>query len=144
MANDNDQRYTSFLGTGWSFPPTFSKTAAGVEMVRDEEDIRQSLAILLSTTVGERIMEPRYGCDLDHLLFEPLNTTTKTYVAGLVEHAILLYEPRIDLERLTIDTGAAEEGRVDIVIEYTVRGTNSRYNLVYPFYRTESGTGSAT
>ena len=95
MAENKEPLQTSFLGTGWSFPPTFSKIKKGVEMTSDEEDIQSSLRILLSTAVGERIMQPKYGCNLDDLIFEPLNTTIKTYIRGLVKQAILIFEPRI-------------------------------------------------
>jgi len=136
MTNDKDTIYTSFLGRGWSFPPTFSKTTRGVEMTADEEDIQKSLEILLSTSPGERFLQPKYGVNLDALLFEPLTTTMKTYIRGIIRHALLLYEPRIELHNVTL---REEEiaGRVDILIEYTVRTTNSRYNLVYPFYLRE-------
>lgn len=137
-ANDSDTLSTSFLGTGWGFPPTFSKEKRGVGMISDEEDIQSSLKILLSTRVGERIMQPKYGCSLDHLLFEPLNTTMKTYIKGLIRMAILHFEPRIEVNAITLETAPDAEGRIDITISYTIRATNSRYNLVYPFYRYEA------
>ncbi|MBI5550159.1 MAG: GPW/gp25 family protein [Desulfobacterales bacterium] len=128
----------SFLGKGWSFPPLFSLAQKGVVMVADEEDIRQSLQILLSTALGERVMQPKYGCNLNDLLFEPLNTTVRTYIRGLVKQAILIYEPRIQLNDVAIEMLDEPSGRVDLVVDYTVRTTNSRYNLVYPFYREEA------
>jgi len=128
----------SFLGKGWSFPPLFSLAQKGVVMAADEEDIHQSLQILLSTAVGERVMQPKYGCNLNDLLFEPLNTTVRTYIRGLVKKAILIYEPRIQLNDVAIEMLDAPSGRVDLVVDYTVRTTNSRYNLVYPFYREEA------
>jgi phage baseplate assembly protein W len=128
----------SFLGRGWSFPPLFSLAQKGVVMAADEEDIRQSLRILLSTALGERVMQPKYGCNLNDLLFEPLNTTVRTYIRGLVKQAILIYEPRIQLNDVSIEMLDEPSGRVDLVVDYTVRTTNSRYNLVYPFYREEA------
>lgn len=128
----------SFLGKGWSFPPLFSLAQKGVVMVADEEDIRQSLQILLSTALGERVMQPKYGCNLNDLLFEPLNTTVRTYIRGLVKQAILIYEPRIQLNDVAIEMLDEPSGRVDLVVDYTVQTTNSRYNLVYPFYRAEA------
>ncbi len=128
----------SFLGKGWSFPPLFSLAQKGVVMAADEEDIRQSLQILLSTALGERVMQPKYGCNLNDLLFEPLNTTVRTYIRGLVKQAILIYEPRIQLNDVAIEMLDEPSGRVDLVVDYTIRTTNSRYNLVYPFYRAEA------
>jgi len=126
----------SFLGTGWGFPPSFSRSSGGVEMTSDEADIRDSLTILLSTRVGERVMQPNYGCNLDRLLFEPLDTGLQTYLQDLIRTAILYFEPRIILERLRL-TLHQNEGRVDIELEYLIAATNTRRNFVYPFYLAE-------
>ena len=128
----------SFLGTGWSFPPAFTKDPCRVMMVSDKEDIDQSLRILLSTRHGERIMQPEYGCNLDILLFEPINTTLLSLVKDLIEKAILYHEPRIDLKGIDINTERVDEGLLVINLDYVIRSTNSRYNLVYPFYLNES------
>lgn len=127
----------SFLGRGWSFPPEFNRESKAVKMLEDEEDIRSSLHILLSTRPGERIMVPGYGCNLDELLFSPLNLTTKTYVVDLIRTAILYYEPRIDVNKIEIVQTDAFHGVLLIQIEYTIRATNSRMNMVYPFYKEE-------
>ena len=127
-----------FLGTGWSFPPRFSKIKKGVEMVSADDDIKESLQILLSTRLGERFLAPKYGCNLDELMFEPLNTTLKTYIRGLVRQAILIYEPRIELEDVVIETLDEPAGKIELAVHYRVRATNSRYNLVFPFYRGEA------
>nr|WP_319509684.1 GPW/gp25 family protein [uncultured Draconibacterium sp.] len=129
--------YNSFLGTGWSFPPEFTKVTKGVKMLRDEEDIKSSLEILLSTRLGERIMVPDYGCNLDELLFKPLNVTVKTYVIDLIQTAILYHEPRIDARKISIDETYELNGELLINIEYIVRATNSRKNMVFPFYKGE-------
>jgi phage baseplate assembly protein W len=129
---------TSFLGTGWGFPPQFSSTPGQVVMLSDEDDIRSSLEILLSTRPGERVMRPDYGCNLDELVFEPLTTTFKTYIKDLITTAILFYEPRIDVNKIELDDTGEVEGRILISIDYTVRSTNSRYNFVYPFYKNEN------
>ncbi|MEP6846707.1 MAG: GPW/gp25 family protein [Panacibacter sp.] len=127
----------SFLGTGWAFPPTFTVNPCTVEMVSAEEDIKQSLQILLSTRHGERVMQPEYGCNLDVLLFEPINTSLITFVKDLIEKAVLYHEPRIDLKKIDIVTDQVLEGLLLIELEYVIRSTNSRYNLVYPFYLNE-------
>ena len=128
-----EENEKSFLGTGWGFPPTFTKEGKGVVMISDEEDINSSLAILLSTRVKERVMRPTYGCDLSDLLFEPMNLTMLTYMKGLVNDAIIEFEPRIKLLDLGLEAEQME-GRVTISVEYEIRGTNSRFNFVYPFY----------
>ncbi|MHA7059795.1 GPW/gp25 family protein [Aquimarina sp. M1] len=132
----------SFLGTGWGFPPEFKKEGNGsgkVIMLSDEVDIKSSLEILLSTRLGERIMVPNYGCNLDELLFKPLNLTLKTFVKELIKNAILYYEPRIDVEKIQIDQNNELDGKLLILIEYRIRVTNARNNLVFPFYK-EEGT----
>jgi uncharacterized protein len=127
----------SFLGTGWSFPPTFTKASAQVEMLSDEADIQSSLEILLSTRRGERVMQHKYGCNLDEMLFEPLTTTFKTYIQDMIKTAILYFEPRIDAKKIELDDSRETEGVVLVIIEYVVRSTNSRFNYVYPFYKNE-------
>jgi phage baseplate assembly protein W len=128
---------TSFLGTGWSFPPEFAPQA-GVVMTAAEVDIAQSLKILFGTSLGERFLRPRYGLNMHELLFEPMSTTMKTYLEDRIRTTILIYEPRINLLSLQLDTTALAEGRVLLVVDYEIRATNSRYNLVHPFYASDS------
>ncbi len=124
----------SFLGTGWSFPPAFQLAKGAVQMVSEEDDIRQSLFLLFSTTPGERLMRPEYGCDLQRLVFERLNASTESQIVDLIRMAILRYEPRITVEEVRATLSDALQGRIDIEVSYTVRLTNSRDNIVYPFY----------
>ena len=126
-----------FLGRGWSFPPLFDKATKAVVMLEEEKDIESSLEILLSTKLGERIMQPTYGCNLDDMVFENMNLTMLTYMKDLLENAILYHEPRIELEKLDIDTSNQQEGMLLIVLHYLVRTTNSRYNYVFPYYINE-------
>ena len=130
-------KISSFLGRGWGFPPEFSKSTKSVLLTEEEEDIEKSLEILLSTRLGERIMVPEYGCNLDELLFKPLNLTLKTFVADLIKTAILYHESRIDVEKISIDQSTENDGILLITIDYLVRITNSRKNMVYPFYKNE-------
>jgi phage baseplate assembly protein W len=127
----------AFLGRGWSFPPQFDRAAKGVLMLEEEADIQSSLEILLSTRLGERIMQPTYGCNLDDMVFEAMNLTMLTYMKDIIQNAILYHEPRIELEKLEIDTSNQNEGMLQIVLHYKVRTTNSRYNYVYPYYINE-------
>jgi uncharacterized protein len=136
MAEKMDSDH-AFLGRGWGFPPTFDRASKSVGMLEEEKDIESSLEILLSTRLGERIMQSNYGCNLDEMVFEAMNLTMLTYLKDLVENAILYFEPRIDLERLDIDTSRETEGLLLIKIDYTVRTTNSRFNYVFPFYKNE-------
>ena len=136
--NGSGQQYTSFLGTGWSFPPEFTRENGKVVMTSDEADIEASLKILLGTALGERFLNPKYGLDLHEMLFEPMSMTMKTFVKDRVQTSILVYEPRINLLSLELDTSAQEDGKISILVEYEVQATNSRYNLVYPFLTSDS------
>ncbi len=127
----------NFLGRGWSFPPTFVRDRAAVAMLEEETDIASSLEILLSTTPGERVLQPFYGCNLSELLFETLDTRMKTLMADKVESAILYHEARITLENVKLDDSLELEGVVRIEVVYRVKSTNSRFNFVYPYYRLE-------
>jgi hypothetical protein len=127
----------TFLGRGWSFPPTFNRSIAGVEMLEEEADIASSLEVLLTTSQGERVMLPQYGCNLDELVFESLDTRMKTLMADKVESAILYHEPRIELEKVQLDDSRELEGVVLIDVIYRVKTTNSRFNFVYPYYKAE-------
>jgi phage baseplate assembly protein W len=129
----------SFLGIGWSFPPEFQIDQNSVKMISDEEDIKSSLNILLTTRLGERVMLPDYGCNLEELMFENLDRTLVTYVTELIKTAILYHEPRIDVIKIDISETDPLEGRLVIAIDYKIRATNSRTNVVFPFYK-EEGT----
>lgn len=133
--------FNSFLGTGWSFPPAFNHAVGSVELVSNVEDINQSLNILLSTTLGERVMQPKYGSDLTEYVFEALNSSVIGYIKDRVRNAILYYETRITVEKIDVtadDSFDLIEGRFTISIEYTIPGTNSRFNYVYDYYKNEA------
>jgi len=126
-----------FLGKGWSFPPSFSSEKGAVDMVEGVNDVHESLWILLSTEPGERIMNPHYGCRLKSLVFETINSNTIVKIQRTVEQAILYFEPRIIVNRVNIDTEQSLEGLMKIEVDYTIRTTNTRHNLVYPYYLLE-------
>jgi len=134
----NDEKDISYLGKGWSFPPSFDKISGETVMVVNEEDIKQSLEILLSTRPGERVMQPGFGCNLDVMLFESITTTLITYVKDLVRKSILFHEARIDVDDIKIDIENVLKGLILIKVDYTLRSTNSRFNFVYPFYLEEA------
>lgn len=146
MANPPDDA-PSFLGTGWSFPPQFTRNDRGVldvVMTSDEDDIRASLTILFGTVQGERFLVPKYGLDPHELLFEPASTTMTAFLKDRITVAILIHEPRIRVIALDVDTPDPYAGLLRISLDYEIRATNSRYNLVYPFYRHDSSEVRAT
>jgi phage baseplate assembly protein W len=126
-----------FLGNGWSFPPAFIKASAGVAMTSGVLDIERSLQIIFTTALGERIMQPTFGCSLEDALFEPMNSSRITYTENLIRTAILFHEPRIDADTIAIRPDQPE-GVFWVEIGYVVRGSNSRFNFVFPFYINEA------
>ena len=128
----------SFLGTGWRFPPTFTKGGSDVEMASGVEDIHQSLQILLSTRLGERPMQDDFGCDLHQALFEEIDQDLINSLTSIISDAILHHEPRINMDQLNVSESQSQQGLLLISIEYTIKSTNSRFNMVYPFYINEA------
>jgi uncharacterized protein len=131
-------QFNDFIGKGWSFPPDFDKALPGVLITEQYDDIRSSLEILLSTRPGERLMQPKYGCNMEELLFENLDTGMKTLMADRIRTAILYFEPRIEVKKIELDDSNQAAGVVLIQIEYIVSATNTRFNFVYPFYKNEA------
>jgi hypothetical protein len=128
---------TDFLGRGWGFP-----IAVGLDdeinLVSDAEDIRQSIRIILETDPGERVMRPDFGAGLRRMVFEPINTSTMALVQQRVESALVAWEPRINVQDVVVTAERASSGILDIRIDYSIRSTNTFYNLVYPFYLQEA------
>jgi phage baseplate assembly protein W len=129
----------SFLGVGWAFPPCVEPDGA-VALVAYEEDIRQSIFIIIGTNPGERVMRPDFGAGLNAFLFEPISFTTMQRIKQRVEEALIDWEPRIDVEHVRVSNDRSEPGKLMINIEYRVRATNTHANLVYPFYLEEGTT----
>jgi uncharacterized protein len=126
-----------FLGKGWAFPPSFVRGPDTVSMVSQEEDIEQSLQILLSTTLGERFLAPTYGCNLHDYLFESLDAGTQRFLEDLIETAVLFHEPRIKLDKINMVVPDSREGPILFELDYCIKTTNTRTNYVYPFYKSE-------
>lgn len=127
----------AFLGRGWEFPPTFDSVTKSAVMTEYEDDVASSLKILLTTMRGERVMLPLYGCNMQELLFRSLDTRTKALIVDMIETAIIYHEPRIKLEKVKLSDDSEIEGRVVIEVIYRIKTTNSRFNFVFPFYKTE-------
>jgi uncharacterized protein len=129
-------RPPSFLGRGWAFPVA----AAGPDdmaMAEDAEDVRQSILIILRTAKGERAMRPDFGCGLQRLVFQPINAALKTLARKEVQEALVAWEPRIDVNSVTVTEDPRARATLLIDIRYLVRTTNTFYNLVYPFFLAE-------
>ncbi len=127
----------SFLGVGWSFPPTFRREFYGVEMLVEEADVRSSLGIILSTITGERVMLPTFGANLQPYVFEPMNVPNIAMIEKIVHDALVYHEPRIIVGDIN-STPDEANGVLLIDISYTIITTNTRYNYVFPFYVNEA------
>ena len=122
-----------FLGTGWSFPVE-SDINGQIVMASDEASIRQSIWMILGTSPGERVMRPDFGCGLYDLVFAVNNPATTGQIVRMVREALIEWEPRIDVLDVFVTPDEAQPNLLLIEINYQVRTTNSRFNLVYPFY----------
>lgn len=127
----------SFLGTGWAFPPQFSKSLDSVIMTSEDENIHQNLNILFQTKVGERIMNFAYGTKLSLLVFDRISAKLIGDIEETITDAILFYEPRINLEEVLVDDTDYRDGLINVEVKYIIRQTNNRGNYVYPFYLNE-------
>ena len=133
-----DSSIATYLGKGWDFPPKFLKSQGEVKIISDIEDIEKSLHTIITTRRGERIMRPKFGCDLTDQIFENLSATQTTIMKNRIEEAIIIYEPRIEVIKIALDTQNFLEGKFLIKIEYLIRATNTRRNIVFPYYITEA------
>ncbi|HSC70799.1 MAG TPA: GPW/gp25 family protein [Candidatus Methylomirabilis sp.] len=127
-----------FLGVGWKFPVRLSEQGE-FTLSRYDEDIRESIWIILSTAPGERLMRPDFGCGIHEFVFAPNTTRTAGLVRQKVEEALNRWEPRIEVQEVRVEADPDSPVVLLIHIAYRVRATDSRFNLVYPFYLEREG-----
>jgi phage baseplate assembly protein W len=134
MSNDRD-----FLGKGLRFPVSVNLNG-GVSSSQLEENVRQSIFIVLGTAPGERINRPQFGCQIHDLMFAPNNDLTAARAEIYCEEAIYKFEPRVEKVSCRAAPNPDEPNRLDVRIEYVIAGKNDKRNLVFPFYlKTEDG-----
>ena len=121
-----------YLGTGWRYPVQLED--GEIALSRYAEDVREAIWIILSTAPGERVMRPDFGCGIHEYVFAPSNAQTTGLVRFEVEEALTRWEPRIELDEVQVLPSPEDPARLLISIDYRVRATDSRFNLVYPFY----------
>jgi uncharacterized protein len=121
-----------FLGVGWSFPIQVEEH--GLVLAGHDESIRQSIRIILETARGERVMRPDFGCGLHQRVFAINDAATRGRVGDDVREALLKWEPRIEVLDVTVSASGVADEVLQISIDYLVRSTDNRFNLVYPFY----------
>jgi len=122
-----------FTGTGWQFPVRVNPQG-GLSYSSGEQNIAESIWIILSTAQRERQMRPRFGCGMQEYVFAPNNPSTFGNVAHLVRKSLTEYEARVDVLDVQVETPAGEMNKVLIRVDYRIRSTNSYHNLVYPFF----------
>ncbi|MHA7129197.1 GPW/gp25 family protein [Algoriphagus namhaensis] len=130
MTNEDNK----FLGVGWAFPPSFDLESKRVQMVSGVDDIQESIRIILGTLPTERIMSPQFGCGINAYVFEAIDPTVLTMIRDTIFDSLLLYEPRIRDIVIEFDKSHLMEGILRIDITYAIIITNTRHNMVYPFY----------
>lgn len=123
---------TPMLGLGWAFPVCIG--AQGIAIAADEEAVRRAIVIVLRTMRGERAMRPDFGSNLHRLLFMPNNRATRAAAEFEVRDALLHHEPRIEVLDVQTSTSPEFPSAIWIDVNYRVRSTDNRFNLVYPFY----------
>ena len=128
-----------FLGRGWAMPVALDPRTGLVASVAYEDDIRQSILIVLETAPGERVMRPDFGCGIHELVFAAVDSTTLRRVRSTVEEALRRCEARIDVIDVAVSAAATFDGQLVVEIDYRVRATNQLGNLVFPFYFREGG-----
>jgi phage baseplate assembly protein W len=137
--NNDDQK--AWLGRGWAYPVLPDSRTGDVAVAQYEDDIRQSIRIILGTARGERVMRADFGCGIHDLVFDSPDTAMVTRIETTVRESISRYEARVEVLEVSVDTSQFLRGQLIVQLEYRVRKTNQRDNLVYPFYFREGGRG---
>ncbi len=126
-----------FLGQGWRFPPGFDVQNRKTLMTKDLASIITSLNVLMGTNMGERLMQPTYGTGINQYFFKNIDLGSATMIQSMITDAIADYEPRISTNAVVVDLGRITEGIMNITIDFTVKSTNTRNNIVFPFFLKE-------
>ncbi|MCD9196230.1 GPW/gp25 family protein [Streptomyces albireticuli] len=122
-----------FIGRGWAFPLRVGPTG-GIGMVERDREIAEAIRLVLGTAPGERPMRPDFGCGIHDYVFAPGDGATAGRVAHHVRAALERWEPRVEVTDVAVAFDAVDDGTLYIDVRYTVRSTNDRRNLVFPFY----------
>jgi phage baseplate assembly protein W len=128
-----------FLGRGWAMPVDLDPLTGLTARVEHEEDIRQSILIILETAPGERVMRPNFGCGIHEMVFSVIDSTAIQRISSEVTETLRRCEARIDVLGVTVDEAPTQQGELLVQVEYRVRKTNQTGNLVFPFYFREGG-----
>jgi hypothetical protein len=122
-----------FIGRGWAFPLRTDATG-GIALVSREREIEEAIRLILGTTPGERPMRPEFGCRIHDYVFGTADGTTANAVGVEVRRALGRWEPRIEVEDVLVSFDPLDQTVLYIDVRYSIRNTNDRRNLVFPFY----------
>ncbi|HEX4834354.1 MAG TPA: GPW/gp25 family protein [Trebonia sp.] len=125
---------SGFSGSGWAFPVQRAADGTIARSADPDGAVEDAIAMILGTAPGERVMQPDYGTPVGDYVFAPVNAGTTGQVSQAVQAALAEWEPRIDVLDVTTTADPGDPRRLLVAITYQVRSTNSRNNLVYPFY----------
>jgi uncharacterized protein len=123
------------LGVGWTFP--IRPQAGGLRYIKYEDDVEQAINVILETARRERVMRPDFGGGLRDWVFASNSPQTQRALEAEVRRALVENEQRISVESVAASASPDTPNVLLIEIDYVVRGTNSAFNMVYPFYLTE-------
>ncbi len=129
----DDYKGKEVVGRGWTFPPQVD-AQGGLSLTTERSELVQAIWIILSTSPGQRVMRPTFGCRLQDLVFSPNNSQTAAQARRYVEEALGMWEPRIHVLRVDVHPDLEETSRLMIEIDYEIKATHDRRSLVYPFY----------
>jgi uncharacterized protein len=122
-----------FLGTGWRFP-ILPDEAGRLSYAVGEQSIEHCLRALLLTATGERVMRPDFGTNAQESVFAPGSVQNLRDLERSVADAVRTFEPRVDVDTVLAEADPADESRITVSVEYRIRRTNTKANLVFPFY----------
>ncbi|OLP20222.1 baseplate protein [Leptolyngbya sp. 'hensonii'] len=121
----------SYLGTGLGFPLQVN-VRGNLQFSSGEQNVEESIRIILGTTIGERASRPDFGSLLANLTFAPMNTDTLVMLCMAVEDALIRWEPRIILDDVQAEPDPVR-GRVDLTIQYHYVDSYDPRTMVFPF-----------
>lgn len=135
--NQFDNSAKEFLGTGWKFPIEVDEITGRVKMSSQDENIKESIAIIMRTRKGERMMNPDFGCSIHEYVYETMDDSSLARMENDILEALIIWEPRITDVEVRVERNEQNEGQLDILVKYVVRATNNLFNMVYPYYLNE-------
>lgn len=138
MTSVKQAKEANFLGSGWSFPPSFTHANHQLDMNAKDINIKQSIDIILQTPIGARCTNPKFGCGLNRFLFRNFDSTLEGEIINEIKTALLNFEPRIKIENVLVNLDDSHALILLISINYIINMTNSRHNHVFPFYLNEA------